>query len=178
VVCVIQIRLSGEALERVVEGSEEVVWLFLYFLRYSHMELCSWSAGPTSWATSCMYVSEDSPYQKPKVNPPATVSLKPKLKSLAVLSSVEHLSELYPCSPTRSKDNPLQRCFKFEIVPDFYPSTREPCTAGGELFPDSCFSLFSPPPRCPSCVRTLARTNIFDVRDMASAQRLKHNTQT
>jgi len=30
---VIQIRLSGETLELVVRGSEEVVWLFLYFLR-------------------------------------------------------------------------------------------------------------------------------------------------
>ena len=30
---VIQICLSGEALERVVGGREEVVWLFLYFFR-------------------------------------------------------------------------------------------------------------------------------------------------
>jgi len=30
---VIQIRLSEDALDRVVWGSEEVVWLFLYFLR-------------------------------------------------------------------------------------------------------------------------------------------------
>jgi len=29
----IQIRLSGDALERVVWGSEEVVWLFWYFVR-------------------------------------------------------------------------------------------------------------------------------------------------
>jgi len=29
----VQIRLSGDALERVFWGSEEVVWLFLYFLR-------------------------------------------------------------------------------------------------------------------------------------------------
>ena len=30
---VIQIRLSGEALERFVGVSEEVVWLFLYFFK-------------------------------------------------------------------------------------------------------------------------------------------------
>ena len=55
----------------------------------------------------------------PKFNPPVT--LRPKLKSLPILSSVEHLSELQPCSPTRSKDNPVQRCFKFALVPVFYP---------------------------------------------------------
>ena len=36
----IQICLSGDALEHVSWGSEEVVWLFLRFLRYSHIELC------------------------------------------------------------------------------------------------------------------------------------------
>ena len=46
------------------------------------------------------------------------------------------------------------------------------------LFPASCFSLFSPRPPCPSCVRTLAHTNAFDLTGMASAQRLKHSTQT
>ena len=28
---------------------------------------------------------------------------------------------IYPYSPTRSKDNPLQRCSKFTLVPVFYP---------------------------------------------------------
>jgi len=35
-----------------------------------------------------------------------------------------NLSEFWPCSPTRSKDNPLQRCSKFSLVPVFYPSTK------------------------------------------------------
>ena len=54
----------------------------------------------------------------------STVTLKPKLESLPILSSVEHLSELYPCSPTRSKDNPLHCCSKFTLVPVFYPSAK------------------------------------------------------
>ena len=53
---------SGDALERVVWGSEEVVWLFLYFLRYSHIELCRWAAGPISWATSCVTVASNLSY--------------------------------------------------------------------------------------------------------------------
>jgi len=58
----------------------------------------------------------------PNVNP--QVTLKPKLKSLPILSSGERLSELQLCSPTRSKDNPLQRCSKFSLVPVFHSSAK------------------------------------------------------
>jgi len=54
-----QIRLSEDALERVFWGNEEVVCLFLCFLRRSHIELCWWSAGPTSWAASCVTVESN-----------------------------------------------------------------------------------------------------------------------
>ena len=56
----IQIRLSGDALERVFWGSDGgSVCLFLYFLRYSHMELCWWSAGPASCAASCVTIQSN-----------------------------------------------------------------------------------------------------------------------
>ena len=57
-----------------------------------------------------------------KVNP--TVTLNTKKRSPSILSSIERLCELYPCSPTRIKDNPLQRCSKFSLVPVFYPSAK------------------------------------------------------
>jgi len=47
--------------KRVFWGSEEVVWLFLYFLRVSHIEVCWWSVGPTSWAASCVMVESSLP---------------------------------------------------------------------------------------------------------------------
>jgi len=55
----------------------------------------------------------------PKVNPPVT--LKPKLKSLLFFSSVQHLSELLPCSPTQVKTTHSSTVLSLHLSQCFTP---------------------------------------------------------